>query len=93
MPIYEYFCENCSHQFEKRQRFSDEPVVVCPQCTSDARRIFSPVPIIFKGSGFYVTDHKGVDRSTVTNKDDGDKPADVAKKTEPAKTNETPTTS
>lgn len=57
MPIYRYLCPKCNTQFEQRQSFTDESVVACPNCRNGARRLFSPVPIIFKGSGFYVTDH------------------------------------
>ncbi len=59
MPIYEYECESCKHCFEKRQGFHDEPAAQCPQCQGQARRVIRSVPIIFKGSGFYVTDHRG----------------------------------
>jgi putative FmdB family regulatory protein len=57
MPIYEYKCDNCSFQFEKKQAFNDEPRLICQKCGGEARRVFSPVPIFFKGPGFYVTDH------------------------------------
>ena len=58
MPIYEYECEECAHRFEKKQSFSDKPEAECPQCKGSSRRVFHPAPIIFKGSGFYVTDHR-----------------------------------
>jgi putative FmdB family regulatory protein len=58
MPIYEYECKSCHHRFEKRQGFHDEPKADCPQCEGNARRIIRPAPVIFKGSGFYVTDHR-----------------------------------
>jgi len=58
MPVYEYECGKCSCRFELRQSFDDSPVAVCPQCRGRARRVFVPVPVIFKGSGFYVTDHR-----------------------------------
>jgi putative FmdB family regulatory protein len=58
MPIYEYECERCSLRFELKRRFSDNGSGFCPQCGSEAHRVFSPVPIIFKGSGFYVTDSR-----------------------------------
>ncbi len=58
MPIYEYQCSECLHKFELKRSFSDDSPVLCPQCESNAVRIFSPVPIIFKGSGFYSTDHR-----------------------------------
>jgi putative FmdB family regulatory protein len=57
MPIYEYECSKCKENFEIKQSFHDEPVTVCHRCGSEARRVFRPAPIIFKGSGFYVTDH------------------------------------
>lgn len=58
MPVYEYRCKKCRHQFELKQSFDDDPIVTCPQCGSKAKRIFSSVPIIFKGPGFYTTDSK-----------------------------------
>ena len=59
MPIYEYQCTDCSFQFELKRGFSENSPVTCPKCGGDTRRIFSPVPIIFKGSGFYCTDNAG----------------------------------
>ena len=56
MPIYQYLCPSCNHKFESRQGFNDKCRVHCPKCNNGARRLFIPVPIIFKGSGFYVTD-------------------------------------
>ena len=58
MPVYEYKCEDCSIQFELRGSFNDEPESDCPKCKGKARRTFSAVPIIFKGSGFYITDSR-----------------------------------
>ncbi len=57
MPLYEYQCTVCDHSFEERQSFDSEPICACPQCQNSARRLFKPAPIIFKGSGFYVTDY------------------------------------
>jgi putative FmdB family regulatory protein len=57
MPMYDYQCPSCSHQFEVRQGFSDEPYAVCPRCEAVSRRVFHPVPIIYKGTGFYTTDY------------------------------------
>jgi len=59
MPTYEYECSKCQCRFEKRQRFSDEPVANCPKCHGQSKRVFCPAPIVFKGSGFYVTDYRG----------------------------------
>jgi putative FmdB family regulatory protein len=58
MPIYEYECIHCSHRFEVKQSFKDKAEAECPECRATARRIFHPTPIIFKGSGFYITDHR-----------------------------------
>ncbi len=58
MPIYVYRCEKCGLQFEKFQHFNDEPIKVCPECGGPVHRVYQPVGIIFKGSGFYVTDNR-----------------------------------
>jgi putative FmdB family regulatory protein len=58
VPIYEYKCDNCSAQFELKYNLGDEPEP-CPRCRGKVRRVFSPVPVIFKGSGFYITDSRG----------------------------------
>ena len=59
MPIYVYKCHECGITFERFQHFSEEPLKVCPECNGPVVRVIQPVGIIFKGSGFYVTDHKG----------------------------------
>ena len=64
MPIYEYECGQCHHRFEIKQSFKDKPQAKCPQCKEAARRVFHPTPIIFKGSGFYVTDHRPSEKNT-----------------------------
>ncbi len=59
MPIYTYRCENCGVQFEQQQSFSDQPLTRCPECNKKAlRKVYTPVGIVFKGSGFYATDHR-----------------------------------
>ncbi len=58
MPIYVYRCEKCGLQFEKFQHFDDDPIKVCPECGGPVHRVYQPVGIIFKGSGFYVTDNR-----------------------------------
>jgi len=58
MPIYQYRCLNCNLLFELKQSFHDKPIADCPTCRGIARRLFSPVPILFKGPGFYVTDSR-----------------------------------
>jgi len=57
MPTYEYECKKCNHRFEVFQSMSDEPIKKCPECGKQVRRLVSGgVGVIFKGSGFYVTD-------------------------------------
>jgi len=59
MPIYTYRCENCGVQFERRQKFSDEPLKRCPDCSKNTlRKVYLPVGIVFKGKGFYATDNR-----------------------------------
>ena len=58
MPIYEYECTDCQCHFERKQSFDAEPVAVCPECQGKARRVIHSIPVIFKGSGFYITDNR-----------------------------------
>lgn len=58
MPIYQYRCESCGVSFERTQSFSDEPLQHCPECDGNIHRVIQPVGIVFKGSGFYVTDNR-----------------------------------
>jgi putative FmdB family regulatory protein len=85
LPVYEYKCEDCSCCFELKQGFNDSAVVTCPQCQSSAKRVFSPVPIIFKGPGFYVTDNATDVGKRSGSRQDGDRPADVEESAGPTK--------
>jgi putative FmdB family regulatory protein len=59
MPVYTYRCEACGIQFERHQSFTDSPLKTCPECRKKAlKKVITPTKIIFKGSGFYATDHK-----------------------------------
>lgn len=60
MPIYEYQCQNCGHEFEELQKMTEEPLILCPNCNKKTlkRLIGSGAGVIFKGSGFYHTDYK-----------------------------------
>jgi len=59
MPIYTYRCDSCGVQFEKHQKFDEQPLTRCPECNKKAlRKVYTPVGIVFKGSGFYATDHR-----------------------------------
>jgi putative FmdB family regulatory protein len=58
MPTYEYQCKTCGHHFERVQRFSDAPLTECPECSGVIRRVIHPAGIVFKGSGWYITDSR-----------------------------------
>jgi len=58
MPIYVYQCDSCGVTFERQQSFSDAPLTDCPECDGHVHRVIQPVGIVFKGSGFYVTDNR-----------------------------------
>ncbi|HLO33269.1 MAG TPA: zinc ribbon domain-containing protein [Anaerolineales bacterium] len=59
MPVYTYRCDSCGVQFERYQSFQDEPLKTCPECRKKSlRKVITPTKIIFKGSGFYATDHR-----------------------------------
>jgi putative FmdB family regulatory protein len=67
MPTYEYECKSCGHSFDAFQKMSDPPLSLCPQCGKEVRRIINGGSgIIFKGSGFYVTDKKGGTESSTS---------------------------
>src|SRR5690348_6952548 len=59
MPTYEYLCRVCSHRFETWQKMTDDSLTTCPECGGTIRRVLFPAGIVFKGSGFYKTDHNG----------------------------------
>jgi len=58
MPLYDYQCSNCRHVVEVRHGFNDTYTEACPACGGALKRVINPAPIIFKGSGFYVTDSR-----------------------------------
>jgi putative FmdB family regulatory protein len=58
VPTYQYRCTECGEELEAVQKFSDDPLTVCPACQGSLRKVFSPVGIVFKGSGFYRTDSR-----------------------------------
>ena len=64
MPIYEYACTACGERTEAKQSFADPPLTDCPVCGGSLRKLYSPVGIVFKGSGFYSTDAKKKSSST-----------------------------
>ncbi|MFY9813682.1 MAG: FmdB family zinc ribbon protein [Dehalococcoidales bacterium] len=86
MPIYDYECKKCHHRFELKKGFNEESAAKCPECKGKAERIITSVPVIFKGSGFYVTDHKKNNpASTPEKKTETPKPATDSKPAAAAK--------
>jgi putative FmdB family regulatory protein len=71
MPIYEYRCEN-GHLFEVMQKITEDPVTVCETCEAPVQRVFHPVAVHFKGSGFYNTDYGTARRKRETEKSAGE---------------------
>ncbi len=70
MPLYEYRCER-GHTFEVLQRMSDDPVTSCTVCGAPCQRVFHPVAVHFKGSGFYTTDYGRKGKAGAAASDDG----------------------
>ena len=97
MPTYAYRCIACDHRFDATQRFADDPLTECPACGGLVKRVIGPVGVVFKGSGWYITDSRKSSEATnggkadapkkdgAKTKDDAPRPADTAKaaKTEP----------
>jgi putative FmdB family regulatory protein len=96
MPLYEYRCESCDHQFEVIQKFSDPPIAVCPKCAAGpVVKLMSSPAFQFKGSGWYITDYarkgsqdKGGETATKTEKTEKTE----SKESKPADTSSTSTT-
>ncbi|MFZ2625369.1 MAG: FmdB family zinc ribbon protein [Propionibacterium sp.] len=66
MPNYEYACSDCGNHLEVFQKFSDKTLTVCPECKGHLRKVFSPVGVVFKGSGFYATDNRTKGKATAS---------------------------
>ena len=72
MPIYVYQCETCGLTFERRQRMTEPALVDCPECEGHVHRVIQPVGIVFKGSGFYVTDNRSKSATALPGKKESD---------------------
>lgn len=99
MPIYEYACTACGERTEAKQSFDDPPLTECPLCGGSLRKLYSPVGIMFKGSGFYSTDKqkKGAASSSKPSgdskaSDKGDKAASKPETKKDTSTTSKPTT-
>jgi putative FmdB family regulatory protein len=86
VPTYEYVCTDCGNNLEVVQRFTDESLTECPVCHGRLRKMFYPVGVVFKGSGFYRTDSRTQDKERAaagsTNGSPGTKADDAAKTVE-----------
>ena len=91
MPIYEYQCESCADKFEIKQGMKDDPLTACPRCGKRVQRLISSPAIMFKGSGWYVTDYS--DKMKPSSGDEAPTPATGEKKETAPSTSEqtTPT--
>src|SRR5579871_1643234 len=85
MPTYEYLCNHCSHRFEIWQKMTDDPLTICPKCGQHIRRVLFPAGIVFKGSGFYKTDHSN---GAIAGENDHTPRSDEAAATQDAKAGE-----
>ena len=81
MPIYLYECDSCGVRFERLERMSAEPLTRCPECDGEIHRVIQPVGIIFKGSGFYVTDNRKGSSPTLAPAKEKDRDKDKDKET------------
>jgi putative FmdB family regulatory protein len=104
MPTYTYQCQTCGVQFDKIQKFDDKPLTRCPECRKGkVRRVVQASAIVFKGSGWYKTDHRSsstapstktdakaekADSAEATGSNETSKPAKEAKETAPAKSDD-----
>jgi putative FmdB family regulatory protein len=86
MPTYQYRCPTCKHEFEEFQSMSEEPIRVCPKCKGETHRVISGgAGLIFKGSGFYITDYKHKGDKQYSRDSSGSGTSSSSPKSEPAK--------
>jgi putative FmdB family regulatory protein len=86
MPTYEYLCSKCGNQYEKREGFDAPARQRCPKCRGAAQRMLFAPPIVFKGSGFYVTDSRKSESGVVGDGASDKKPASDKSESKPEKT-------
>ncbi|GAA1685599.1 hypothetical protein GCM10009830_36380 [Glycomyces endophyticus] len=88
MPVYEYRCKECGYEFDKHQSFSEARLTDCPSCAAKGalRKVFGNVGVTFKGSGFYRTDSRSTDSSSLSSNgsQSGAKKADAKSDSKPA---------
>src|SRR5215208_8289010 len=74
MPTYTYRCQSCGHQFDIFQKFADTPLTECPECHGALKKVLHPVGVVFKGSGWYITDSRPAQASENGGSDKSEKP-------------------
>jgi len=86
MPTYDYKCDACGHQFEAFQSIKEDPLTACPRCGKESvQRLISPGGgLLFKGSGFYITDYRKDSYKKAASKDAAPKPASESKPASPS---------
>jgi len=90
VPTYEYECTNCHRRYEVVQRFTDPPLETCEACGGKLKRVYSPVGVVLKGSGFYSTDNRSRKALSPSTKDkDGGSDGSTSDKSKPAEKKET----
>lgn len=82
MPIYSYRCDKCGASFDRMQKFTDKPLTRCPECHGPVKRLIQPAGIVFKGSGWYITDSKKSSSATVASGKDKSKDSSENKSAE-----------
>ena len=95
MPVYTYRCENCGIQFDEREKFDDPTKTICPECEEESlHRVYRPVGIVFKGSGFYATDNRSPSGKEARkhDKEEGGTKKEKGEKTEKKTTEKTDST-
>lgn len=83
MPTYQYACTACAERLEVVQSFTDDPLTECPECGGTLRKVFSPVGVVFKGSGFYKTDSRSKPASSASSSSTSS-PSDGASSSSPS---------
>jgi len=86
MPTYQYACTECGEQLEVVQKFSDDPLTVCPSCEGRLRKVFSAVGVVFKGSGFYKTDSRSSSKTSSSSSSSSSSSGDGTSESSSAKT-------
>ena len=76
MPTYQYKCKSCENRFETVQKITDAPLTDCPECNGTIQRVLFPAGVVFKGSGWYVTDYRNTsEKAKYESETKGDAPA------------------